>query len=482
MKKMFSVLLALAMAFSLTACNAGGGVKQTAEETEETTEELFKADSEYISEEDLLPFIALYDLYVAQRSEASADTAEDEDEPYDPLYCLSTLNIYDEDVVLSVAFDSAAVDVTVPGDYELTFIVTIDRGAYDAAVSGTSSTEPVTEEVIITKTVHIVTTEDYAAALADGTIAEISEGTAIVVVEDEVDEVAVEEDSDEEDGEDAEEDAEDNDTSDDDSTDNDTTDSSTDNSDSDNTSTNNDSDTSDVTATSSPTTTTAPATSTGSGTSTSSGSTSSGSTSSGSTSSGSSSGSTSTGSSSSSSSSGTTNTGSTSSGSTSSGSTSSGSTSSGSTSSGSTSSGSTSSGSTSSGSTSSGSSSSGSTSSGSTSSSTATATPAPTATTHVHTWVVETVEDGYTEKVQVSTSYDYSQATWVDGYYMCKTCGEKFSSGEDCADHVAFVCGGSYTYVSGHYEGTIIENPVYEDVWVDTSYTITYCSECGATQ
>ncbi len=190
----------------------GGGVKQTAEETEETTEETteewFEAESEYISEEDLLSFIVLYDLYVVQRSEAIADTAEDEDEPYDPLHCLSTLDIYDEDVVLSVAFDSAAVDVTVPGDYELTFIVTIDRSAYDAAVSDTASTEPVTEEVIITKTVHIVTTEDYAAALADGTISETAEGTAIVVVEDEVDEVAVEEDSDEEDGEDAEEDAE----------------------------------------------------------------------------------------------------------------------------------------------------------------------------------------------------------------------------------------------------------------------------------
>lgn len=427
-----------------------GGVKQTAEETEETTEELFEADSEYISEEDLLPFIALYDLYVVQRSETSADTAEAEaeDEQYDPLYCLSTLDIYNEDVVLSVAFDSAAVDVTVPGDYELTFIVTIDRNAYNAAVSGTASTEPVTEEVIIVKTVHIVTTEDYATALADGTISEVVEGTAIVVVEDEVDEEVLEEDSDEEDGENTD-DADNNDTSDDDSQDNDNTNSSTDKSDFDNTSTNNDSDTSNVT---SPTTTSAPATSTGSGSSTSGSSTSSGSTSSGS-------------------SSGTTNTGSTSSGSTSSGSTSSGSTSSGSTSSGSTSSGSTSSGSTSSGS-----------SSGSTSSSTSspTATPAPTA--HVHTWVTETVEDGYYESRVTGYEYDYDNATYVEGYYQCNGCSTTASTADEIGNHLLDVHdGGTYHYVSSHWEG-LVEVPVYEEVWVDTSYTITYCSECGATQ
>lgn len=40
----------------------------------------------------------------------------------------------------------------------------------------------------------------------------------------------------------------------------------------------------------------------------------------------------------------------------------------------------------------------------------------------------------------------------------------------------------SYTVIDGHSEG-VVEIPIYEDVWVITDiYTITYCTECGATQ
>ena len=126
-------------------------------------------------------------------------------------------------------------------------------------------------------------------------------------------------------------------------------------------------------------------------------------------------------------------------------------------------------------------------------------TPAPTATPHTHTWVQETVSDGHyesqktgTTQVQVGTTTVVDSAAWDEstpGYVQCLTCGKHYATADEWGDWDE--CGGGYTIVSGqtiHHDAVTHEEPVYEtqdvyeDVWVDTSYTIERCSGCGATR
>lgn len=125
-------------------------------------------------------------------------------------------------------------------------------------------------------------------------------------------------------------------------------------------------------------------------------------------------------------------------------------------------------------------------------------TTSPTPTPHTHTWVTETVSDGYyesrkvgTTQVQVGTrTVTDSEAwdEWIGEQIICLSCGTVYSSVNDWGDYDT--CGGGYTVknIYTHHNASTHEEPVYEtqdvyeDVWVDTSYTIEKCSTCGATR
>jgi hypothetical protein len=116
-------------------------------------------------------------------------------------------------------------------------------------------------------------------------------------------------------------------------------------------------------------------------------------------------------------------------------------------------------------------------------------TAAPAETEHVHNWVTETVSDGHYETQQTGYKTVVDQEAWTEyqSYDVCRACGATFPvvngvSGID--DHEITTCFANYsTNVEETYHDAVThEEPIYEDVWVDDSYTVTVCSTCGATK
>jgi hypothetical protein len=121
--------------------------------------------------------------------------------------------------------------------------------------------------------------------------------------------------------------------------------------------------------------------------------------------------------------------------------------------------------------------------------STTTNTAAPAETAHVHNWVTETISDGHYETQQTGYKTVVDQEAWTEyqSYDVCKACGATFPVFNNVSDidyHEVTECMASYrTYVEETYHDAVThEEPIYEDVWVDDSYTVTVCSTCGATK
>ncbi len=97
--------------------------------------------------------------------------------------------IYDNALILSITWDASQVDLETPGEYPLTYVVTVNQDAMDAYLGGTYDPaqdyrNSSTVEVVIEKTVTVCTAEDSTAqadagiyVLADdGQYAETSDG------------------------------------------------------------------------------------------------------------------------------------------------------------------------------------------------------------------------------------------------------------------------------------------------------------------
>lgn len=117
------------------------------------------------------------------------------------------------------------------------------------------------------------------------------------------------------------------------------------------------------------------------------------------------------------------------------------------------------------------------------------------ATPHVHTWVTETVPDGHyeyqktgTREVQIGTRTVVDSEAWDEWEISCLGCGKIYSSPEEFDEYDSCDSGYIVYDIYYHHDAVTHEEPVYEtqdiyeDVWIDTSYTIERCTGCNVTR
>lgn len=208
-KKILALLLCAASLLALAAC--GGAKADTAEATPEPaaepviealaaepditpepepTEEPDASEEPMLNELDLRAYVELFDLFAAVEEDIDEDSIAGKDES------IAGTPLVDNDrVVRSVTVDLSGVDYTKTGEYEAVYTVVIDRDAYDIAeaermaedvaeevedaedveaapdasdAENDADAEPEAlpeefnaEEVIVTKTVTIVTEDEF---------------------------------------------------------------------------------------------------------------------------------------------------------------------------------------------------------------------------------------------------------------------------------------------------------------------------------